>query len=70
MVKTNIKYKISIWIRVFCVNNYLSDIDECGIENNCSQICNNVDGSYFCECKTGYALSTDGFTCKGSYNIF
>ena len=46
------------------------DIDECGIENNCSQICNNVDGSYFCECEIGYALSLDGFTCEGSYNNF
>ena len=48
----------------------MSDIDECGMENNCSHICKNVDGSYFCECEVGYALSADGFTCEGSYNLF
>ncbi|KAK4336780.1 hypothetical protein RND71_043988 [Anisodus tanguticus] len=36
------------------------DIDECSkFGNNCSQICVNVEGSYFCKCKNGFRLIDD-----------
>ena len=39
------------------------DIDECGMDNECSQFasCTNVAGGYDCNCKAGF--SGDGFTC-------
>ena len=43
-----------------------SDIDEC--KNNsggCDHTCNNVIGSYSCECSKGYQLDRDGLTCLG-----
>ena len=43
-----------------------SDIDEC--KNNsggCDHMCNNVIGSYSCECSKGYQLDRDGLTCLG-----
>ena len=59
---------------------YLStDIDECandytdgsadgsteGSQNGCNQICTNTNGSFFCECFSGYQLSDDTVTCVG-----
>ena len=32
---------------------------------NCSQVCTNTNGSYFCECNTGYLLAEDDMTCNG-----
>ena len=54
----------------------VSEIDECflGI-HNCMQLCENLNGSYACNCQTGYALNPDGYTCRGNkvytskYNI-
>nr|XP_039274779.1 fibrillin-2-like isoform X2 [Styela clava] len=39
------------------------DIDECYIDSPCGQVCNNLEGSYFCSCNEGYALSDDQTTC-------
>eukprot|EP00731_Ephydatia_muelleri_P013658 Em0007g968a len=37
------------------------DIDECSLGiTSCSHLCVNTIGSFFCECYTGYYLSTDG----------
>ena len=47
------------------------DIDECAISElggMCSQVCVNTPGSYECQCNIGYRLSSDGFTCEGSYS--
>ena len=47
------------------------DINECEISElggMCNQICVNTQGSYECQCNsTGYRLSSDGFTCEGTY---
>ena len=58
---------------------FLSDINECtndftdgsavgsteGFQNGCSQICTNTNGSFNCECFSGYELSDDLMTCVG-----
>ena len=44
-----------------------SDIDECSEGTHvCDQICINNDGSYSCDCESGYTLA-DGYTCNGKY---
>ncbi len=53
-------------------NFYYTDINECDWNNgNCSQICNNIQGSYYCSCQAGYWLSDDDkMTCYGKNKIF
>ena len=43
------------------------DIDECSdrTTENCTQICTNTNGSFICECNTGFQLDNDGVTCNG-----
>ena len=42
------------------------DVNECASSNgNCSHICTNTIGSYYCSCITGYQLNVDGKTCNG-----
>ena len=43
-----------------------TDINECteGTEN-CQQLCNNTDGSFTCDCSTGYRLASDSHSCNG-----
>ena len=46
------------------------DIDECDEElGTCSQSCTNTDGSYTCNCTTGYTLNNDGQTCNGKSDV-
>ncbi|XP_013407943.1 uncharacterized protein LOC106171955 [Lingula anatina] len=41
------------------------DVDECSINNGgCAQGCNNLPGSFRCECDSGYQLGQDGITCE------
>ena len=43
------------------------DIDECNFESNsCEHNCHNTEGNYFCTCRQGYTLSSDGKKCIGS----
>ena len=44
-----------------------SDVDECANnnDNNCNQLCNNTEGSFVCDCQSGYKLNADGHTCDG-----
>ena len=44
-----------------------SDINECSSRstNNCQQLCVNTDGSYTCQCRTGFTLNRNGRTCRG-----
>ncbi|KAF8568165.1 hypothetical protein P879_02081 [Paragonimus westermani] len=43
------------------------DIDECSATSDqrhqCSQICHNTPGSYYCACEAGYRLQSDNRTC-------
>ena len=42
------------------------DIDECSDgTDDCSQTCTNTDGSFTCECNSGYLLDVDGTSCNG-----
>ena len=41
------------------------DIDVCNETHNCSQICTTTNGSFICECNSGYLLDIDGVTCNG-----
>ena len=47
---------------------FRSDIDECQSDDNtndCAQICVNVPGSFFCDCRAGYKRNVDQRTCDG-----
>ena len=48
------------------VHIFITDINEC-LDNSgtCSHICHNTQGSYHCECPTGYLLKADNHTCQG-----
>ena len=46
----------------------LTDVDECSKgTHNCSDVCTNTPGGFQCGCSSGYQLSEDGVSCKGSY---
>ena len=49
----------------------ISDKDECSdTADICgSGTCANIDGSYTCNCETGYEFVTDGTTCTGNYTM-
>jgi len=43
------------------------DTNECStVTHGCEQKCVNTDGSYHCECQSGYELRRDKRTCKGN----
>ena len=43
-----------------------TDINECSANNgNCSQLCNNTVGSYYCSCIPGYQLNITNKICSG-----
>ena len=44
----------------------IADIDECLEESHsCQHTCINTNGSYVCDCNEGFALTSDGRTCRG-----
>ncbi|XP_070543674.1 fibrillin-2-like [Ptychodera flava] len=44
------------------INGY---IDECALENICANgNCENTVGSFFCTCRSGFRVSSDGRTCE------
>lgn len=47
------------------------DIDECSeTSSSCSQVCINTEGSFICECHTGFELGNDNWTCTmGKYQL-
>ena len=48
-----------------CMLFLLADIDECSTEaDSCEQQCINTKGSYLCDCREGFALNSDGRTCR------
>lgn len=48
---------------------YPIDIDECqnGI---CEDICTNIEGSFECGCREGFALSSNQRNCEGMMPLF
>lgn len=54
----------------FNLSYKLIDIDECYEETDgCQQECINTNGSYYCVCRIGYRLTSDGYSCEGSYKL-
>ena len=48
-----------------------TDIDECTQgKAECQHICNNTNGSYFCSCKDGYTLNSNGKNCLCKYYTY
>ena len=42
-----------------------TDINECESQNNCSQLCHNLPGSYSCSCADGYIQKEErSYSCK------
>ena len=41
-------------------------MDECSADtDNCTQNCENTDGSFTCSCNDGYTTTDNGITCDG-----
>ena len=62
---SNLTHKLSIYID--------TDIDECEntTSNDCKQVCINTEGSYYCECLTGFKLIAGSTTdCEGEIKTF
>ena len=51
----------------YSMHFFPTDIDECLSDNHgCEHICVNTNGSYFCDCKDGLTLDSNGLTCSVS----
>lgn len=54
--------------------NFPSDIDECQLSSPCDQVCINIEGSFECDCFSGYQPVNNVLgTCEGiflSYSLF
>ena len=51
-----------------CLFFFFKDIDECTEgTSGCSQLCNDNDGSFTCDCSGGYRLQSDKKSCAGEY---
>ena len=56
-----------IFISILDVNECDDDVSS-GSYHECDDVCNNVAGSYSCECAhPGYELDTDNRTCLGKF---
>ena len=45
---------------------FFTDVNEChpDVKGNCSHLCVNSPGSYYCKCPNGLQMSQDNKTCK------
>ena len=57
------KFKQTNILKLF----YLTEKDECAQpdQGGCMDVCVNTIGSYRCDCRPGYELSSDGRRCEG-----
>ena len=54
-------------LEIIMIMVIFTDIDECLVNNGtCEDICINTEGSFYCQCSTGLALSADNRTCEGN----
>ena len=66
---------VQVWLLILnnislLFNYHTLDIDECTdpqLGGMCDQVCVNTAGSYYCQCNSGYRLSSEGFACEGIY---
>ena len=70
----NFRYCIIIIIVIIIIKLVvllLLDFDECvnEMDNNCAQMCQNTNGSYSCECRDGYSLASNGYSCSGKSTL-
>ena len=51
---------------IYCI--FYTDVDECKLGiSRCQQQCINTEGSYRCDCRSGFQLnSDDNYTCVGN----
>jgi Calcium-binding EGF domain len=49
-----------------------AEFDECATsaEQDCEQVCINTLGGYYCACKIGYELHSDGKHCIGKFFFY
>ena len=45
---------------------FFTDVNEChpDVKGNCSHLCVNRQGSYYCKCPNGFQMLQDNKTCK------
>ncbi|XP_062414880.1 epidermal growth factor-like protein 7 [Pungitius pungitius] len=46
-----------------------TDVDECGEQRPCAQMCLNTAGSYRCACRDGFGLARDGRSCQSLHPL-
>ena len=67
-VTVRVAPKLGIVIKTTSI---LIDVDECYEETDgCQQECVNTNGSYYCTCRIGYRLTSDGYNCEGTYGCY
>ena len=48
----------------------MTEIDECTEGTHlCSQLCINTNGSYICDCRSGFIIDVDERTCDGEAKV-
>ena len=68
-ILAEVHIKVNLHIHSLCVIVLFTiDIDECETAEGdvCEQLCINKDGSFACDCRPQYVLTTDQFTCLGN----
>ena len=44
------------------------DIDECVVNNVCDHSCTNTEGSFTCDCRSGFSKTLNEIGCLGKFN--
>lgn len=45
------------------------DIDECMVDNVCDHSCTNTEGSFVCDCRSGFSKTLNEIGCLGKINL-
>lgn len=68
-VSLQLKILPDAWILSWIITHddvFLIDIDECNMNiDDCDHSCINTNGSYYCECMSGFRLLANGTYCEG-----